>query len=191
MVVEDVSWELFKEWFRERYMFEEFIEHQLNKFNALRQGSRMVPEYEAHFMELLWYAPHLNTEKLKVNGFVFGLNVKIHVEIRILMPQTLHDFIQKALIAEEELISRVQSRTLERPVGQVSSGVQQHQTPAGLSLGYPGFQRGSTLLHLGDQHLNNKFLTEHHCSVNHNNNSLGLFNRIGHGYRMVGRWILL
>ena len=36
MVVEDVSWELFEEWFRERYLSEEFIERQLNEFNALR-----------------------------------------------------------------------------------------------------------------------------------------------------------
>jgi hypothetical protein len=35
MVVEDVSWELFKERFRERYLSEEFIESQLNEFNAL------------------------------------------------------------------------------------------------------------------------------------------------------------
>jgi hypothetical protein len=35
MVVEDVSWELFEEWFWERYLSEEFIEHQLNEFNAL------------------------------------------------------------------------------------------------------------------------------------------------------------
>jgi hypothetical protein len=27
MVIEDVSWELFKEWFWERYLSEEFIEH--------------------------------------------------------------------------------------------------------------------------------------------------------------------
>jgi hypothetical protein len=67
MAVEDVSWELFKEWFRERYLSEEFIERQLNEFNALRQRGRMVPEYEARFMELLQYAPHLNPEKLKVN----------------------------------------------------------------------------------------------------------------------------
>jgi hypothetical protein len=65
----------------------------------------MVPEYEAHFMELLRYAPHLNTEKLKVNRFLFGLNVNIRAKVRILMPQTLHDVVQKALIAEEELIS--------------------------------------------------------------------------------------
>jgi hypothetical protein len=36
MVVEDVSWELFEERFRERYLPEEFIERQLNEFNALR-----------------------------------------------------------------------------------------------------------------------------------------------------------
>jgi hypothetical protein len=50
MVVEDVSWELFEEWFWERYISEEFIECHINEFNALRQGNCMVPEYEA----LLW-----------------------------------------------------------------------------------------------------------------------------------------
>jgi hypothetical protein len=51
----------------------------------------MVPDYETHFMELLRYASHLNTEKLKVNRFVFGLNGNIRAKVRILMPQTLHD----------------------------------------------------------------------------------------------------
>jgi hypothetical protein len=95
-----------------------------------------MPEYEAHFMELLWYAPHLNIEKLMLNRFVFGLNVSIRAKVRILMPQTLHDVVQKALIAEEELSSGGHIRT---PVGQVSSGVQQHQTPARHSPGYHGF----------------------------------------------------
>jgi hypothetical protein len=115
MTVKDVSWELFEKRFRERYLLEEFIECQLNEFNTLRQGGRMVPEYEARFMELLWYALHLNTEKLKVNRFVFGLNGSIRAKVRILMPQTLHDVIQKALIAEEELISGGQNRTPARP----------------------------------------------------------------------------
>jgi hypothetical protein len=54
MAVEDVSWELFEEWFWERCLSEEFIERQLNEFNALRQGGRTVLEYEARFMALLW-----------------------------------------------------------------------------------------------------------------------------------------
>jgi hypothetical protein len=74
----------------ERYLSEEFIEHQLNEFNALRQGSHMVPEYEARFMELLRYAPHLNMEKLKVNKFVFGLNFNIRAKVWILMPQFIY-----------------------------------------------------------------------------------------------------
>jgi hypothetical protein len=53
VTVEDVSWELFEEGFKERYLSKEFIEHHLNKFNALRQGDRMMPKYEAHFIELL------------------------------------------------------------------------------------------------------------------------------------------
>jgi hypothetical protein len=90
-----------------------------------------MPEYEAHFMELLRYAPHLNTEKLKVNKFMFGLNVNIRAKVRILMPQTLHDVVQKALIAEEELISGGQRRTPARPVrtGVIWCALQ-HQTPA-------------------------------------------------------------
>jgi hypothetical protein len=144
MAVEDMSWELFEEWFRERYLSEEFIERQLNEFNALRQGGRTVPEYEVRFMELLRYALHLNTEKLKVNRFMLGLNGSLHATIRILMPQTLHNAIQKALIAEEDLISGGQTRTPTRPVGQGSSGAPQQQTPARHTPGYRGFQRGST-----------------------------------------------
>jgi hypothetical protein len=85
MAIEDVSWELFEERFRERCLSEEFIECQINEFNALRQGGRTVPEYEAYFMELLWYALQLNIDKLKVSGFVFGLNVIIRAKVRILM----------------------------------------------------------------------------------------------------------
>jgi hypothetical protein len=55
----------------------------------------MVSEYEVRFMELLRYAPHMNTEKLKVNKFVFGLNFNIHHKLRILMPQTLHDAVHR------------------------------------------------------------------------------------------------
>jgi hypothetical protein len=65
-------------------------------------------------MEFLRYAPHLNTEKLKVNKFVFGINFNIRAKVRILMPQTLHDSIQKYFIAEEELNSGGQGRNPSR-----------------------------------------------------------------------------
>ena len=77
----------------------------------------MVLEYEACFMELLQYALHLNTEKLKVKRFVFKFNESIHEKVRILMPQNLNDVVQKALIAEKELINGGHTRTPVRPVG--------------------------------------------------------------------------
>ena len=74
----------------------------------------MIPKYEAKYMELLRYAPHLNTEKLKVNKFVFNLNFNIRAKVRILMPRVLYDVVQKALIAEEEINSGSEDRTPSR-----------------------------------------------------------------------------
>jgi hypothetical protein len=58
MVVDDVSWVLFEEWFQEKYLSEEFVERQLNKFDGLRQVRHTVPECKAHFRGFL-YALHL------------------------------------------------------------------------------------------------------------------------------------
>jgi hypothetical protein len=194
MAVEDVSWELFEEQFQERYLSEEFIEHQLNEFNALQQGGRTVPKYEAHFMELLWYALHLNTEKLKVNRFVFGLNGSLCAKVRILMPQTLHDAIQKALIAEEELISGGQTRTPVRLAGQVhlEHSNTRHQRDIFQDI---MASRGDPLsLHPDDHCLSSGHLIGDHCirsSVTCSSNSLGLFSRTDQGSRLVGRHLLL
>jgi hypothetical protein len=121
MAVEDVSWELSEERFRERYLSEEFIERQLNEFNALRQGGRTVPEYEARFMELLRYAPHLNSEKLKVNRFVLGLNSSMRTKVFILMPQTLHDVVQKAVVQDEFSFTGMASEAKQKVGGRVTS----------------------------------------------------------------------
>jgi hypothetical protein len=93
-------------------------------------------------MEMLRYTPHLNTKKLKVNMFVF--NISILVKVRILMPQTLNDEVQKALIAEEELISGGQSRTPIRLMRQAISSAQQHLTSGRNPSRYRGIPRGST-----------------------------------------------
>ena len=65
-------------------------------------------------MEFLIYALHLNTEKPKVKKFVFGLKFNIRAKVRILMPQTLRDVVQKNLIVEENLNSGGQGRNPSR-----------------------------------------------------------------------------
>jgi hypothetical protein len=82
----------------------------------------MVLKYEARFMELLRYAPHLNTEKTKFSRLIFGLSVIICEKVRILMTQTFHYVVQKALIEGEDIIGEGQRRTPARPMGQASFG---------------------------------------------------------------------
>jgi hypothetical protein len=112
------------------------------------------------------------------------------------MPQTLHDAIQKALIAEEELISGGQTKTPARPAGQVSSGTQQHQTPARHMSGYRGFQRGSTFTTpwrpSPQQSVDTLSGTTASIAASPAaSNSLGLFSRTDQGSRLVGRHLLL
>ena len=44
----------------------------------------------------------MNNQKLKVNKLVFYINYNICAKVRILMPRTLHDVVQKYFIIEEE-----------------------------------------------------------------------------------------
>jgi hypothetical protein len=192
MVVEDVSWELFEERFQERYLSDEFIEHQLNEFNALRQGSHTVPEYEARYMELLRYAPHLNTEKLKVNKFVFGLNFNIHAKVRILMPQTLHDAVQKALIVEEEMNSGGQGRTPSRQTDRHHLEHQQHQTPVRQTSGHRGTCiLDTTMTNSSSEDSLQSTTTKQQSIINNNNNSLDLVHRTDQYNRLLGQQLLL
>jgi hypothetical protein len=136
----------------------------------------------------------LNTEKLKVNKFVFGLNFNIHVKVRILMPQMLHDAVQKALIAEEELTNRGQGRTPARPTGQTTLGVHQHQTPARNTSGYRDMLRGSMFTTpMTDSSVEDSLQrTTHQQQMSPATTiSLGMFNRTDQDFRLVGQQLLL
>jgi len=55
-------------------------------------------------MELLRYDTHLNTEALKVNKFLYGLNPIIKEKVCILRPTMLNEVVQQAIIVDEELL---------------------------------------------------------------------------------------
>jgi hypothetical protein len=77
------------------------MERQRNEFNALRQGGRTMLEHAARFMALLKYASRLDIEKLKVIRFVLDLNDSLRASLKCLMPQTLHDVVQKTVVQDE------------------------------------------------------------------------------------------
>lgn len=93
MDISEVSWEFFEDKFKEYYLPKFFIKGKLNKFNALRWGGISIIQYEARFMDLLWHASHLNTEKLRVNKLVYGMNCNIQEQVRILMLHNSHEVV--------------------------------------------------------------------------------------------------
>jgi hypothetical protein len=57
-----VSWELFKERFRRKYLPAYYEEQQIGEFHALVQGNRTVEEYEIGFMELVKYVSYMDND---------------------------------------------------------------------------------------------------------------------------------
>jgi hypothetical protein len=101
MVVEDMSWELFEGRFRERYLPEEFMEHQLNEFNALRQGGRTMLEHEARLWRYSGKLRALTLRSLRLSGSCSTLTTVCVQGLNVLTPQTLHDAVQKTVVQDE------------------------------------------------------------------------------------------
>ena len=57
-----VSWKLFEERFNMKYLSTYYREQSIGSFNALVQGSMMVEEFEAIFMEIVKYVPYLDSD---------------------------------------------------------------------------------------------------------------------------------
>jgi hypothetical protein len=59
---ETISWELFEERFRRKYLPAYYEEQQIGAFHALVQGNRTVEEYEISFMELVKYVSYMDND---------------------------------------------------------------------------------------------------------------------------------
>jgi hypothetical protein len=58
-----VSWELFEERFRRKYLPAYYEKQQVGAFHALVQGNRTVEEYEIRFMELVKYVSYMDNDQ--------------------------------------------------------------------------------------------------------------------------------
>ena len=60
------SFDCFVEVTQGEYLLAYYKEQQAGAFHALVQGSMMVEEYEAIFMEIVKYVPHLDSDDRQV-----------------------------------------------------------------------------------------------------------------------------
>ena len=98
-----VTWELFEERFRKKYLLAYYEEQHVEAFHALVQGNRTVEEYEIRFMELVKYVSYMDTDQRQADCFIYGLNPKIRAMVWMWKPSLVAKAVEHACHVEENL----------------------------------------------------------------------------------------
>ena len=107
--VADLTWEIFEERFREKFLSPQYREARIDEFHELKQGFMTVDQYEKKFLGLKQYSSYRHDDALIIQHFVRGLRDTIIGDVRAHQPRTL------ALAVENE-------RIIERNVARGYSG---------------------------------------------------------------------
>ncbi|XP_028093113.1 uncharacterized protein LOC114293276 [Camellia sinensis] len=106
-VHQGLIWDRFLELFYDKYFPQSVRDKMATEFETLRQGSKIVAEYEAQFVELAWFAPHMvDTDYKKVHKFERGLRGAILDRVNMLKLPTYVDVLERAVIAEGNLATQ-------------------------------------------------------------------------------------
>jgi hypothetical protein len=107
-----VTWELFEERFRKKYLPAYYEEQQVGAFHALIQGGRTVEEYEIRFMELVKYVSYMDTDQRQADRFMYGLRPKIRAMVRMWKPSSVAEAVEQARYVEEHLDLKGEGRAI-------------------------------------------------------------------------------
>ncbi|GFZ18306.1 hypothetical protein Acr_27g0000450 [Actinidia rufa] len=119
-------------------------DQKIQEFLNLKQGNMIVVVYNAKFMELSRYAPHIvSTESRKARRFEAGLRWNIKNKVEILRLPTHQEVLHAALIAEESLneMSQFRENRKKRIRGNVSRGQSSKRQSSGSSSGNSSAQQ--------------------------------------------------
>jgi hypothetical protein len=98
-----VSWELFEERFRRKYLPAFYEEQQIGAFHALVQGNITVEEYEIRFMELVKYVSHMDNDQRQAECFIYGLNLNIRAIVWMWKPSSVAEEVENVRYVEEHM----------------------------------------------------------------------------------------
>ncbi|KAI3791673.1 hypothetical protein L2E82_05534 [Cichorium intybus] len=99
-----IHWEQFKTKFNEEYCSEVAIKKLEDEFLHMEQGSQSVQEYTLSFLEKARFAEHhVNTEKRKIDKYVWGLTTRIREIVQPLKLSTFRQVVDRATERETEL----------------------------------------------------------------------------------------
>ncbi|XP_038977887.1 uncharacterized protein LOC108511168 [Phoenix dactylifera] len=99
-----LTWEGFKEIFRDKYVPQSVRRQKFREFTRLEQGNMTVAEYAAKFEELARYAPgQVENERERAEKFESGLRARIRQQVSTFELSSYKDVVNKALVVERGL----------------------------------------------------------------------------------------
>ncbi|XP_038983677.1 uncharacterized protein LOC120111190 [Phoenix dactylifera] len=99
-----LTWEGFKELFRDKYIPQSVRRQKFREFTRLEQGNMTVAEYAAKFEELARYAPgQVENERERAEKFESGLRARIRQQVSTFELSSYKDVVNKALVVERGL----------------------------------------------------------------------------------------
>eukprot|EP00253_Pinus_taeda_P010629 PITA_10629 len=99
---QNITWDKFQKYFKERYLTEHFYDEKAQEFHDLRLGQQSMDEFINRFTSLLCYVPYIKEEKAKVQRFVSSLPTYIRERIEFDNPRTMDEAIRKARICYQQ-----------------------------------------------------------------------------------------
>jgi len=99
---QDVTWEMFQRYFKEKYLTERFYDEKAREFHDLRLGQQTIDEFVTKFTSLLRYVPYIREEKAKVQRFVSNLPLTMRERIEFDNPKTMDEAIRKARLCYQK-----------------------------------------------------------------------------------------
>lgn len=107
-----MTWAQFKEVFYEKYFPQCVRDHKVIEFEQLKQGTMSVAKYEAKFIELGQYAPHMvDTDYKKARKFEGSLDVEVLDRINVLKLEKYVNVLDGAIVAETNVAALRQVKT--------------------------------------------------------------------------------
>ena len=84
-----VTWEMFEEAFRTRYLSEEYKHQHVGAFHEVRQNGRSIEDYEVEFYSLIHHVDYMADDKRQAERFLHGLDPLVRAEVAMWKPTTM------------------------------------------------------------------------------------------------------
>ncbi|XP_028083754.1 uncharacterized protein LOC114284983 [Camellia sinensis] len=106
-----LTWNQFREIFYEKYFPQCFRDRKVFEFEPLKQGSMPVAEYEAKFIELARFSPHMvDTDYKKARKFEGGLNLDVFDWVGVLKLPKYVNVLDRVMKIEANLAAMKQTK---------------------------------------------------------------------------------